>query len=373
MPIVIRPHSAEHVEAVIRFNRRLMAAKAPDWMQIEVGPEASWLPKMSGQKLYNEIFLALEKEEVRGAYVLKHQEFSFGGNQVRSIGYYHHPISEGLIDKKYASVGALMIRDALRKQPMLYALGMDGYDKPLPQMLKLLGWKDYLVPFYFRVLRPFRFLRQMQALRESKHKRFLMDVAAFTGIGWIGIKVFHKLRALRGPGVASCSVNKVPVFGEWTDDVWMGAKQFYSMTAVRNSDVLKKLYPPTQSQFARLQVVRNGATLGWAVIAERIPKPRFGNMRVGSVVDCFAAPENALTVVDAATKALQALDFDMIVTNQSNASWCRAFERSGFLKGPSNFVFATSPQLSELLSPFDVTKSQTHFTRGDGDGLPRSF
>jgi hypothetical protein len=91
------------------------------------------------------------------------------------------------------------------------------------------------------------------------------------------------------------------------------------------------------------------------------------------VVDCFAAPENAPAVVQAATEVLQGAGFDMIVTNQSNATWGQALERAGFLKGPSNFVFATSPQLSELLSPFETAKVQTHLTRGDGDGLPRSF
>ena len=373
MSIVIRPHSAEHVEAVIRFNRRLMAAGTPDWMQIDVGPEASWLPRQNGEKLYNEIFLALENDEVRGAYVLKHQEFSFGGNQSRSIGYYHHPISEGMTNKTYATVGALMIRDALRRQPFLYALGMDGYDKPLPRMLKLLGWKDYLVPFYFRVVRPFRFLRQMEALRESGRNRYLMDFAAFSGTGWVGIKAIQAFRALRAVSASAYSASEVPAFSDWADDVWNSAKDSYAMAAIRSSEVLKKLYPPSQSHFTRLQVARDGEILGWAVVAERGPKPRFGNMRVGSVVDCFATPENAPAVVQAATEVLQGSGFDMIVTNQSCAKWGQAFERAGFLKGPSNFVFAASPQLLDLLSPFDTAKIQTHLTRGDGDGLPRSF
>jgi hypothetical protein len=373
MPIVIRPHSAEHVEAVIRFNRRLMAAGAVEWMQVEVQPQASWLPEQNGQPLYNEIFLALENDEVRGAYVLKHQEFSFGGEQIRSIGYYHHPISEGTINKAYAMVGALMIRDALRRQPLLYALGMDGYDKPLPQMLKLLGWKDYLVPFYFRVLHPFRFLRHMEALREGSRKRLLMDFAAFTGAGWIAIKALHGLRARRKGNLAADSLSEVPVFDVWTDHVWESAKGRYSMTAVRSSEVLRKLYPTSQGHFTRLRVLRDGVVVGWAVVAARTHKPRFGSLRVGSIVDCFAAPENAAAIVRAATEALQEQGFDMIVTNQSNADWGRAFERAGFLQGPSNFVFAASPKLSERLSPFDTSKTQTHFTRGDGDGLPHSF
>lgn len=372
MGISIRPHSVEYAQAVRRFNQRLKGGGADDWMQAELGPEASWLPKRVGESLYNETFLALENGEVRGSYVLKHQEFSFGGSQVRSVGYYHHPVSEGMIDKTYAAAGALMIRDAIRRQPMLYALGMDGYDKPLPQMLRLLGWKIWLVPFYFLVLHPFRFLRQMEIIRESVRNRLLADLAAFSGLGSVGISAAHAFRRMRGTSVTYRS-SLVPIFENWTDDVWHRAKSQYSMVAVRDSRTLRKLYPASEHHFYRLQVFRSGAVVGWAVIAERGPKPRFGNLRVGSIVDCFAAPEDAPIIAHAAADALKQRGFDMLVTNQSNAIWGTAFEHCGFFKGPSNFLFAASPQLSDLLKPFDLTKVHTHFTRGDGDGLPRSF
>lgn len=372
MGILIRPHSFGYTEAVLRFNQRLKAGGAADWMQAECNPEAKWLPKRDGESLFNETFLALENDEVRGAYVLKHQDFAFGGDEVRSIGYYHHPISEGTINKAYATVGAVMIRDALRRQPMLYALGMDGCDKPLPQMLRLLGWKSWLVPFYFLVLHPFRFLRQMEALRENSRHRLLTDLAAFSGLGWLGIKAAHTVCGMRAR-TATYNATIVPTFENWTNNVWQRGKSQYSMTAVRDSTLLKTLYPPSETHFIRLQVDRNGAAVGWAVVAERGLRPRFGNLRVGSVVDCFAAPEDAPMVAHAATNALKQNAFDMLVTNQSNAAWGKAFEHCGFLKGPSNFLFAASPQLSELLKPFDLLKVQTHFTRGDGDGLPRSF
>jgi len=372
MGISIRPHSAEYAGAVLRFNQRLNAGGAEDWMQAEPQPEARWLPKKEGESLYNETFLAVENDEVRGSYVLKHQNFSFGGNQIHSIGYYHHPVSEGTIDKTYAPVGALMIRDAIRRQPMLYALGMDGPGKPLPQMLKLLGWKIWLVPFYFLVLRPFRFLRQMEIIRENARNRLLADLAAFSGFGYLGINAAHALRRMRR-AAATYSVKCVPVFENWTNDVWHSGKIQYSMVAVRDSSVLKKLYPASEQHFTRLQVFRNDRVVGWAVIAQRGPKPRFGNLRVGSVVDCFAAPEDASLIAHAAADALKERGFDMLVTNQSNTAWGKAFKHCGFFEGPSNFLFAASPQLSRLLDPFDRTKVQTHFTRGDGDGLPRSF
>jgi hypothetical protein len=64
---------------------------------------------------------------------------------------------------------------------------------------------------------------------------------------------------------------------------------------------------------------------------------------------------------------------DLILSNQSHAAWCRAFEHAGFLKAQSNFIFAASKKLSELLQPFEETRTRMHFTRADGDGLPRNF
>jgi hypothetical protein len=94
---------------------------------------------------------------------------------------------------------------------------------------------------------------------------------------------------------------------------------------------------------------------------------------VGSVVDCWAAPEHALHVVRGATRALEKSGVDLIVSNQGHHAWCRAFENSGFLKGPSTFIFAASKKLTELLQPLEENKTSLHVTRADGDGLPRNF
>ena len=45
-----------------------------------------------------------------------------------------------------------------------------------------------------------------------------------------------------------------------------------------------------------------------------------------------------------------------------------ALERAGFLRGPSNFIFAASKNLAKLLEPFDSAKDEIHINRGDGDG-----
>jgi hypothetical protein len=94
---------------------------------------------------------------------------------------------------------------------------------------------------------------------------------------------------------------------------------------------------------------------------------------VGSIVDCWALPENALPVVQAASAALVENGVDLIVSNQSHRLWGRALNQAGFFSSPSNFIFAAGKNLSALLQPIAETQSQMHFTRADGDGLPRNF
>ncbi len=373
MPIAIVPYAARHAPAVRDFNERLRAAGAAEDLVFYEDPIPQYLPKRPGSTVYQEFFLAVEGDAVRGGYALKHQDFFFGGGDVRSIGYYHHILSEGAINRAYSRVGVLALRDALSRQPLLYCLGMDGYDKPLPRMLKALRWSDCLAPFFFRVVHPRAFLGQIEAARTGKWRRLLMDFAAISGAGWIALKGAQRWRQGKAERPRPYTVEEMAEFGGWADDVWRDARAGYSMTAVRSAEALRTLYPPAEAHLVRLRIVRGPQTIGWAVVAERRKNPKFGNLRVGSVVDCFAAPENALPVVRAGVWALEKRGMDVIVSNQSHAAWQSAFKDSGFFEGPSNFIFAASPKLSDLLSPFDETKARTHLTRADGDGLPRNF
>ncbi len=113
--------------------------------------EPRWLARTAESRIYNEFFVAVDDGIVRGGYALKTQEFFFPDGQIRSIGYYHHPLSEGIVNQAHAMVGTLLLRDAMQRAPLLYCLGMDGYDHPLPQMLVRLGWAHCLVPFFFRM------------------------------------------------------------------------------------------------------------------------------------------------------------------------------------------------------------------------------
>jgi hypothetical protein len=373
MSIVIQPYREEHQPAVDQFNARLKAGGADAEFAFFRYAEPRWLPRIDDSDLYQEYFVAMDGGIALGGYALKHQSFHFGDGHVRPLGYYHHPLSEGIVNKSYAAVGSLLLKEAMNRAPLLYCLGMGGYDRPLPKMLVRLGWSHCLVPFYFSVVNPYRFLREMETLRESASRKLLMDLTAITGTGWAAMKAFQGIKQLGSPRVAPYKVEEVDEFSDWVEQLWEQAKGDYVLTAVRDRKTLQTLYPASDKHFTRLRIRRQGTDIGWAVVGERRQDAKYGSMKVGSIVDCWAAPENALPVARAAAAALKRRGMDLIVSNQSHALWGRALEHSGFLRAPSNFIFAASKKLGALLEPFGENKSRMHFTRADGDGLPRNF
>lgn len=376
MAIVIQPYRPEHEAAVAEFNQRLRQGGEDENMVFYRWAEPQWLPRSAGSRIHNEYFVAVDGGVVRGGYALKTQNFIFPDGQIRAIGYYHHPLSEGIVNKAHAIVGTLLLRDAMQRSPLLYCLGMGGYENPLPQMLVRLGWAHCLVPFFFRIVNASRFLRNMQTLRSSPMRILAMDVAAYSGAGWLGSNLFQAYRVLlapRQPEAECCEAASFDIDEKNLQSLWEQAHQSCSFAAVRDAEGLHSLYSATQPHLTRIVVQRGGVAIGWAVVGERRKDAKYGNMRVGSVVDCFALPGDMFSVVRCATRTLERQGFDLILSNQSHQAWGKAFKRAGYLSGPSNFIFAASKKLAELLTPFEMTRPRMHLTRADGDGLPANF
>jgi len=348
MAIEIRPFSAEWRGSVREFNARVAATETP----LPEDPDAEMLP---GSTMY----LAAEDRAVRGGYIFRPQAFSFGG-ELRRVAHYRLPVSEGVVNRGYARVGPLLVRSALQAEPLLYALGMRGFDRPLPRLLQAMGWSVSPIPFYFRVARPARFLRGIRAAREARWRAALMDLAAWTGAGGIGIRSWQWARSLRPPrGIDWSEAN---VFGSWSDEVWQVAQADYGMAAVRDARTLGELYPAGNKRFLRVRV----NSQGWAVVLDTAMEGDryFGDLRVGTIVDSMARPQDAAAVIHAARRYLEERGVDVIISNQSHAAWGAALRADGFFAGPSNFLFAASKELTAL----GVPATAMHMNRGDGDG-----
>jgi hypothetical protein len=218
------------------------------------------------------------------------------------------------------------------------------------------------------VKRPGRFLREIHPLRKTKARRLVANIAAGTGIGGLALRALQGAGETRAPRDERAEI--VGDFSGWADDVWNACKGCYAMIAVRDSETLNILYPASGSRFVCCKVTRGRTVLGWAVLldTQMHDNRRYGNLRLGSIVDCLALPENALAVVRAATQLLEARGVDLIITNQSHAAWGAALRRTGFLPSRTNFQFAASPELAKLIDPLPAKMAQIHLTRGDGEG-----
>jgi len=368
MSIAIREHAEEYVEAVRRFNRRLADGGAA--ARFPCDPVPGWLPPVVGRRLFQEYFLAVdEAAEVRGAYALKHQDFWIKNREV-ALADYRQPVSEGAVDRRFPQVGVLLLRDAMHRQPILFGFGIGVMDEPLSRLLVAAGWRLSPVPFFFRVERPFAFLRNVAFLRRSAFRRFALDAAAFSGLGWLGIRCMSMIRRPASRPDPAVAVEVVEEFSAWADELWRRGRTDYGLTAVRDAETLRLLYPKEDSRFIRLALFRESRPIGWAVLMDSrlVGHKHFGAMRLGSIVDAFARPADAGAVVCAAAACLRTRGVDLIVSNQSHAAWRAGFRRAGFFQGPSNFLFAASPKLAECLGREGIDLDAIHVNRGDGDG-----
>jgi hypothetical protein len=362
----VQAYTAELESAVRAFNARLRVGGSPFRFHESCVP--GWLPPREGQEIYEEYFLAVDGGAVRGGYALKHQPFLLRGEPA-AVANVNLPLSEGSVNAAYGTVGVQILADAMKRQPLLYALGMGSRRNTIARVLEALGWSLWHVPFYFRVLRPARFLRELSFLRGTAVGRALLDVLAWSGAGEL-LRALHFARARALRAAAHLEGDVVDVFGPWADDVWNEAAGRHSFVAVRDSASLNRLYPASDRRAIRYRVRHRGELSGWAVALDTPMSghKHFGALRVGSVIDCLARPGREAAVAQAATRMLEARGVDLVVSNQADRTWGAALGCAGYLRGPSNFIFAASRALARRLKPFDVHAPRMHVNRSDGEG-----
>lgn len=375
MAITIVLHERSFKEGVEHFNARMREGGSKYGFYVD--PEPTWIPKRDpAQRVWREYYLAIEDgREVRGGYALKPQEWWIHG-QIRTVTDWQGPFSEGAISNRYGALGLRMLRDMLKKQPLLYSWGHGGEEQAIVQLLEKLKWQLHPTPFLFRVVRPFHFARKNRYLREDSKKRTALDLLAFTGLASIGGRVVSAaLRIKSGRRFSACA-ELVPEFGAWADVIWERAKHDYAALAVRDAIAMNTLLPPGHRQHEwseqlRLRVRdREGHDLGWAIVCSRKMEGhhRFGTLHVGTLVDYLAPVEHAGEVVHAAFDYLRGLGVELVIANQSDPRWIRAFEDNAFLRIEGRRLFCAAPPLMEAFGSWEQTKERLFLTNMDGHG-----
>ena len=354
--------------AVDAFNQRLLTGGSTAHFPITAEGSAPLSTIHGG--LVRKPFLAIdERSNMRGGYFLKFQPFSIAG-QVTTLADFRMPISEGVVHTAYTQIGAGLVLDAQRRHPLLFGLGMGGYDEPVARLLRSAGWHMFSVPFYFRIVRPFSFLRKIAHLRRSSWQRILLDAAAFSGLGWAAAAVIQAMHRPRFAWDPTVCAEVVDDFDDWADAIWTSGFPHHKFSAVRNGDALRRMYPKQVKSLVRLKIARDGRPVGWAVLMNnRLSGHKyFGDIRLGSIIDCFSAPQHAVAVIRCARVLLQQQGVDLVISNQSHRIWRKALAASGFLRGPSNFIFTSSTPLTERFAADHIAPDDVHVNRGDGDG-----
>ena len=370
MSVEIVPYLPEHVPAVQDFNARLRSAGVAEAFGLRsLLPEAIGSQAQLGARIHEELFVAVDGDAVRGGYTLKDQDFIVNGSSA-SIGFFRQAVSEGTIDNRYVLIGPRLLRDALRREPRIYALGIGGYDQAATRLLKGARFEFVTAPFYFRVEHARRFLREVRPVRSSRARRVASDIAASTGLGTLGIAALQRYRKGLSRDRAALKAGNPGLFGAWANDVWEAARGGFAFGAVRDLALLARLYDGPGNPVIKVTVEGADGPRGWAVClaTQRTDDKYFGNLKLGSIVDLLAVPGHERALINAAVARLRQERVDLIVTNQTFGPLGTALRQAGFLSGPSNFLFAASPALSAELGSLQASLPTFYLNRGDGDG-----
>ena len=363
----IEPYTASWVPAVRAFNERLRAGGVfAGFLLSERPPQAHTRPEPAAVR--HEHYLVVNDGEVRGGFILQRQPLWIGAVEQPAANY-QMPISEGLVNRAFAHVGPLMLKHAMQESPLLFAVGMGSPDRPLPRLLKAMGWHVQKVPFLFQLVRPGRVLRELGPARSSRPRRLAGRLAASTGIAWLGTTLVQARLQMCRPAV---SVEPEPCESSqgWADEIWRSVRSSCALATPRTCTVLDALYPAADRRYLRFCFRSGTDIVGWVVLLDTQMRDDqyFGNLRVGVLLDCLGRPEYLEAIIRAATRLLARRGVDLVVTNQAHHSWTGALRRAGFLPGPSNYVLALSPGCVKLLEPLAQNAPRIHLTRGDGDG-----
>jgi hypothetical protein len=360
----IAPATDADIAAIRAFNARLSVASAG--FELPEAPRSLGVPREDGAPVWHEIYVAREGSDVRGGYALKRELMNTGDGQFE-IWNLQIPLSEGIVNKAYATLGIRLVQDAAAKHSHLYCLGMGSLQRPLPQLLKRFKWTVEEVPFRFRVLRANGFLRNIEFMRANPKRRVALDFARFTGTGALGVVAWRMRARVAAPGYpAGFEAGDVASFGDDADTVFAAHAAKYGAVIDRSAAALNVRFPSYDKRLIRMVLRIGGQIIGWLVLtrSQLNGHKQFGNMRLGCIVDGLCDPKHADVLIRLATRRLDEEGVHLVVSNQTHTAWLEGLRRNGFMSGPSNFILARSPALAASTPSME----QYHINRGDGDG-----
>jgi hypothetical protein len=351
----IVPYEPEHEPGVAQFNARMRAGAASTEFLL---PERS-IPIQSDSAVRSIQFLARDTAgDVRGGIIILEHPGWING-RVETVVNFQAPLSEGIVDRRFVLVAPQLISAAAKRSPYVYAVGMGNESNPLPRMLKAMGWHVRAIPFYFRMLRVQRCLAEVRVFRSTRTRNFAVNALRFSGLGWVGVRWLQRFRGAR----QTLAIDELTSWTTELNPIWSAFREGCSFAIVRDSSTLPLLNVDGVRGFR----ARDGKSLvGWfsLAMAQMRDNQYFGNLRLGIVVDSLSLPGYEAPLLRSASDQALRLGCDLVCANLLPSSLQDAARRAGWLAGPSNFLLATSKQMTAVMD--DRT---AYVSRRDGDGL----
>jgi hypothetical protein len=362
MRIAILPFETEHERAAAAFNERMRIARAPSAFLL---PERAKAPIRNGSVTVTHYVAVDQDGHVRGGVMCMEHPAVIAGSVERAINI-QSPLSEGIVEPAFTLVGPQLVKYVVRRSPYVFVVGMGGAANPLPRLLKAMGWALHEVPFYFRILRASRCVRQIGPLRTTALRRVAGAVAAATGAAAVALSVLHRASSAARQAASRFEAVRVESWSAGADTVWERFHRELGFGVLRNSQTLPFFYPGTPGTPQAWWVTRGGRIEGWfgLLVTRMTANPYFGNLVVATLTDCIGTPEAIRAALVLAIGYARANRADLLITNQQHRLLRESCREAGWRGGPSNFLVATSRALTERYDP-----PSAYVTRRDGDGL----
>lgn len=178
----VRYAEESDLPAVARFNERLRAGGRADEMLLEPELPGERKYRPAGFPIARRMLIAEDGQEIRAAMLLCRHNLYLDGERME-FSWTKLPISEGIIDKKYALAIVRVMKKALDDNPFLMGIGGGTPDSDGFQFFVKLKWKHRPIPFFFYPVRPGRVMRELRYFDRSRVLKLGAMAAASVGIG----------------------------------------------------------------------------------------------------------------------------------------------------------------------------------------------
>jgi len=209
--------------------------------------------------------------------------------------------------------------------------------------------------------------------------RWTLDTLARSGLGWLGIHAAQALLGRRYRSDRPCGSNRSTSSPIGPTNCGGNAAVSMGCAPSATTKTLQILYPKHDRRFIRLKLSEGTRVLGWAVLLDSplSDHKHFGNMRLGSIVDNFAAPGDAAAVLRTAAAFLQSQGVDLIVSNQSMrlgvmacVAWAFSADHpTSFLPLPRNLRICSNTKACRMATSISIEETAMDRSTYDGKSI----